>query len=199
MYKVFINNSEIILTTEKEYSKDILSLSIKDVNLQTIISHLLKNPGQKIHLYGKSYEKIFKILFKKIPVIEASGGKVYNANNDILFIYRNNTWDLPKGKIEKDESITNAALREVQEETGVLGLEVVRFLQRTYHIYQYKGKYVLKVTYWFEMMTNQNTKLIAQEEEGITEVCWKNQNEAKEALKNTYASIKQLFPREYFV
>ena len=54
-----------------------------------------------------------------LPLIEAAGGLVKNENGDYLFIYRNDKWDLPKGKIEKDEKTKVAAVREVEEECGI--------------------------------------------------------------------------------
>ena len=74
--------------------------------------------------------------FKKIT----AGGLVLNQYNEVLFIFRKNLWDLPKGKIEYYETLEKAALREVVEETGVLEncLELVKPL--VYTTYQTKKK-----------------------------------------------------------
>lgn len=37
----------------------------------------------------------------------------------MLLIQRNGRWDLPKGKVEPGETLLQAALREVEEETGI--------------------------------------------------------------------------------
>jgi 8-oxo-dGTP pyrophosphatase MutT (NUDIX family) len=51
---------------------------------------------------------------------------VYNKKGEVLFIFRNGKWDLPKGGIEKGEEIEDTAMREVEEETGVGKLRIVQ-------------------------------------------------------------------------
>ena len=63
-----------------------------------------------INLYHKNEEKLEKFLKKKLPVVKAAGGLVYNHKKEILFIYRNSKWDLPKGGIEKGETKEEAAM-----------------------------------------------------------------------------------------
>jgi hypothetical protein len=52
-------------------------------------------------------------------IIQAGGGLVYNDAGDIMMIFRRGKWDLPKGKLDKGETIDECALREVGEETGI--------------------------------------------------------------------------------
>lgn len=198
MYKVFVNNSAIVLSTDSYFSKEYTTLHIENVDIKLIITDLLENADLKIHLYHKTYEDLFKILYKKIPVVVAGGGKVYNKKNEILFIERNGKWDLPKGKTEKNEPIAASALREVMEETGIENLQINRFLKRTFHVYKRNGEHKIKLTYWFEMFSEYTGSFVPQAEEDITKVKWKNKKKAKKALKNTYSSIKELFPFEYF-
>src|SRR5699024_8779095 len=128
----------------------------------------------------------------------AGGGLVYNTNNEVLFIFRKGKWDLPKGHTKKNESIERSAIREVEEETGVKNLEIVNTLPTTYHIMKRKGKYRLKETFWFEMKTDYKGELKPQEEEDITKVEWKNLEESREALQNSFENIKMLFSKDYF-
>ena len=72
----------------------------------------------------------------------AGGGKVYNPKNEILFIFRNGKWDLPKGKAEAKETINLTALREVEEETGITGLSYYQALWKSPIIYS-KGMTVI--------------------------------------------------------
>ena len=125
-------------------------------------------------------------------LIEAAGGLVYNRENELLMIFRNGKWDLPKGKKEKAEEIENCAKREVEEECGISGLEIVEKFSETYHIYKHNGSKVLKRTYWFKMTTNFEGVLIPQTKEGITKVAWVKQQEIKEKLQNSYGNIKTL-------
>jgi len=198
MYKVFVNNSVIILSTDFRISKEYTSIHVSQANLKSIIKQLVLNPDLKFHLYHETEEKLFKKLFKQIPVVVAGGGKVYNEEKEILFIRRNGKWDLPKGKIEKNETIANCAIREVEEETGVQDLKITRFLQRTYHVFKRDGEHRLKLTYWYEMYSEYKGELIPQNDEGIKKVKWKSFDKSKKALKNTYGAIAQLFPMEYF-
>lgn len=196
MYKVFVNDIPIILSTIKELGDKYTSIPIKEVKFKRIIKKINKGELLFVNLYHSNEKKLLKHLFKKLPVVTAGGGMVLNEANEVLFIYRNGRWDLPKGKIEKEESLEEGAIREVEEETGVKNLEITRFLQKTYHVFQRKGKYKLKVTYWFEMKTDYTGELVPEESEGIMKVKWKDREKAQKALKKSYANIKLLFPEE---
>lgn len=198
MYKVFVDNTPIILSTDSTYGADHRSLPIKEVDMEKIIHQILSGEATKIHLYHKTEEKLFKHLQKKLPVVIAGGGKVFNAKNEILFIRRNGKWDLPKGKAEKKETIALTALREVEEETGVTGLEIIKFIRKTYHIFKRQGEYRLKITYWFEMKTDFGGVLVPQKNEGIDRVCWKNYKKTKKALGKSYANIRLLFSKDFY-
>ncbi|MCC8360722.1 NUDIX hydrolase [Salinimicrobium sediminilitoris] len=196
MYKVFVNDIPIILSTEKDLGEKYLSVPLKEVKIKRIIKKINKGKLLYVNLYHDKREKLLKHLFKKLPVVTAGGGMVLNPQKEVLFIYRNGRWDLPKGKVEKNESIETGAIREVEEETGVKNLKISKFLQTTYHIFQRKGRYRLKVTYWYEMTTDYDGELIPEEKEGIKKVKWKNMEKAQKALKKSYANIKLLFPEE---
>ena len=196
MYKVFVNDIPIILSTEKDLGEKYVSVPLKEVKLKRIIKKINKGKLLYVNLYHDKKEKLLKHLFKKLPVVTAGGGMVLNPQKEVLFIYRNGRWDLPKGKVEKNESIETGAIREVEEETGVKNLKISKFLQTTYHIFQRKGRYRLKVTYWYEMTTDYDGELIPEEKEGIKKVKWKDLEKAQKALKKSYANIKLLFPEE---
>ena len=144
MYKVFVNDVPIILSTEKEIGNNYKSYSIKKVKLKRIIKKIVAGELHYVNLYHKKEEKLIKFLKKKLPVVVAGGGLVYNNKKEILFIYRNGKWDLPKGKIEKGEDIQTCAIREVEEETGVDGVSIIKFNAKTYHIFKRSGEYRLK-------------------------------------------------------
>lgn len=192
MYKVFVGDKPIILTTRVEQETNFKNYLLKTVNMTKVIRNLNKGVYNEVRLIHKNPDKILKHFLKKLPNVIAGGGKVFNDKGEILFIYRNDKWDLPKGKAEKKETIEETSVREVEEETGVEGLKITKPLDTTYHIFKRNGRYKIKITYWFEMKTDYSGKLNPQENEGITKVAWLNKEESKKALENSYANIKLL-------
>ena len=199
MYKVFVNDIPIILSTEKDIGKRYKSMPIKKVKIKKLIKKLYEGEQLYVNLYHKTDEKLFKQLRKKLKVVVAGGGLVYNDSKEILFIHRNGRWDLPKGKIEKEEEIEACAIREVEEETGVIGLSITKELQTTYHVFKRNGKFRLKETFWYEMHTSSTGELTPQKEEGIKKAKWLNFEKAQKALDKSYENIKMIFPKEYLV
>lgn len=102
---------------------------------------------------------------------------VKNNQNNILLIYRRNKWDLPKGRIDDGEKPIEAAIREVEEETGVLNLKVKNLLSISRYTYKENGKHFLKVVYWYQMETKFQGPLVPEIEEQITKVKWKSKSE----------------------
>ena len=192
MYKIFVGDKPIILTTEVEQETDFKNYLLETVSIGKVIKELQKKHIQSIRLIGKEKELLLKNFLKLLPNVIAGGGKVYNDNGDVLFIYRNDKWDLPKGKAESKETIDKTAIREVEEETGITGVSIIKPLEMTYHIFKRNGKYKIKVTYWFKMHSNYDGPLLPQLDEGITKVAWLNQGQIEEAMTNSYANIKAL-------
>ena len=199
MYKVFVKDIPIILSTEKNIGKQYTSIPLKFARFKKLIKKINNGKLIYVNLYHKNEEKLERFLRKKLPVVEAAGGLVYNNKREILFIYRNGKWDIPKGRIEKKESHQEAAVREVEEETGITGLEVKKFLTTTYHVFKRNGKFKLKVTYWFEMYSEFDGEFIPQIDEGLLKVKWKNFEKTQKALRDSYENIKLLFPKEYLL
>ncbi|HLV14095.1 MAG TPA: NUDIX domain-containing protein [Xanthomarina sp.] len=192
MYKVFVNDKPIVLTTKVEKEKGFKNYILKTVDLNKVVKELNKTSLNEVRLIHDDEDKLLKKFLKKLPNVVAGGGKVYNDKGEILFIYRNDKWDLPKGKTEKKEAIELTAIREVEEETGVKGLKIVKPLETTYHIFRRNGRNKIKITYWFEMKTSYDGVLTPQENEGITEVSWLDDTKVQKALENSYANIKLL-------
>ena len=193
MYKVFVNDKPLFLTNQIFKETDFQLFLLESVDFKQLIVKYFQNKIQKAYLYHPDEKEIMKVLKTKIPVNKAGGGLVYNKNGEVLFIFRNGKWDLPKGGTNKGEEIEGTAMREVEEETGVNGLSISKKLQKTYHIFKRNGVYKLKITHWFEMHSTYDGIPIGQAEEGIEKVEWKNPEQIKEALKNSYENIKLLF------
>ena len=176
MYKVFVNRLSIVLTSDKNYLDHSASFLLSSITIKEIVKKLKLN--DEIFLYHPNKKKLLKEFKKKLKTIVAAGGIVKNDENQILFIFRKGKWDLPKGKIEKNEKIDDGALREVVEETGVKKIKIDRFFDTTYHIIKTKKQFFLKETHWYKMKSNYKGKLKPQKSEGIRSVSWKKIKEA---------------------
>ncbi len=192
MYKVFVNDKPIILTSSLKKENNFPIYIFKNIVIDEIIYKLKKEKLKGINLYSSNLEDDWLAFTKNFKVISAAGGLVLNAKKEILFICRGKKWDLPKGRIEKGESIEETAIREVEEECGIGNLKIDKFLLTTYHIF-YQKENKIKKTHWFLMNSTFEDKLTPQLEEGITEVVFKNEIDTLKALKNTYANIQLVY------
>lgn len=193
MYNVFVNKKLLKIVKKSNFDFDLKEDYVGIEQLERIIIELEDGKYNKVLLISDNPEKVFKDFGKIAKVRVAAGGKVENKYGEILFIYRDGVWDLPKGFIEEGESNEDGAMREVEEETGVVGLEVSEFIKTTYHTYRYKGKLVLKISHWYKMKSGYEGELVPQTKEGITQVKWLDAKAINEAMKNTWENIKLLF------
>lgn len=137
-------------------------------------------------------EELKKAFLKNFTSIEAAGGIVQNDKKELLFIYRLDKWDLPKGKVEIGEDLQTCAVREVEEETGVTNLIVQNKVGETYHTYNAFGKHFLKTTHWFYLTCQAKQNLVPQTEENIAAIKWVKIKKMEQPLSNTYPSIKDI-------
>jgi len=192
MYQIFYRDKPIVITEIRSDRKNVYNIEFKNFDLKKALSNLSKNSISSIRIIGKDNEKLFNKFLRLLPGITAAGGKVINSKGEILFIFRNNKWDLPKGKAEDNESIADTAIREVKEETGIAKLVITKPLDTTYHIFKKNNTYRLKITHWFEMKSTGDNQLIPQIEEGIIRAEWINKSEIDKIKKKCYANIRLL-------
>ena len=193
MYKVFYNQKPIHFTSDLSKNSSVTPLFfLKYTDSRSIINALRDSAVERVYLYHHNERKMEKHFFKIFKTVEAAGGLVKNSNGAYLFIFRNKRWDLPKGKLQKNEIINEAAIREVVEETGVKNLRIRKPLPTTYHVYKANKKFKLKKTYWFLMETSYTGNLVPQIEENIDLAIWKFPEEIPKLMKNAYENIKLL-------
>jgi 8-oxo-dGTP pyrophosphatase MutT (NUDIX family) len=152
------------------------------------LAEVVKTSGKNHFVVCDNLHDDFKKFSKQFTLIEAAGGLIKNDKNQYLFIYRHNKWDLPKGKLDDNETPEHAAVRECREECGLQDITLQDFITNTYHIYLLRNEWILKKTYWYNMLCNE-TNLIPQVEEHITEAAWKSKSDIAAMLSNTYQNI----------
>ena len=203
MYKIHIFDTPLSIVSGKsgdDYNKAMKQGSLvapfpgKKKFVLHYIDLLEKNenhPG--VVLVASDVEDAVELLESLFERIDAAGGLVRrNSDGKYLFIYRRGRWDLPKGKVEKDETIAEAALREVREETDLQDVELGDKLAITRHTYKDKSRRILKYTYWFEMRSaGQDAQ--PETEEDIEEVRWMTLDEFMQSDDYyTYETITEM-------
>jgi len=205
MYKVFFNDSTIQIGSEinKSLNNNIAEkFDFVDYGVvNQIISQIesTQSPSD-FFILNQDDPTAWSHFRSQFVEISAAGGLVKNAGESLLFIKRLGVWDLPKGKIEKNETAEKAALREVQEECGLSGLKIVRQLDSTFHIYRspylpFPKNLVLKETKWFFMSYSGNETPVPQVEEDIEEVAWFAPKDLEQVYSKTYLSLRDFLEK----
>lgn len=197
MYKIYINDTPIFLlntAAAQNKMRDDKNLVAPYLGTKRTLFHYIdllekNNTFESIVLYANDLEQLKNDFFAIFKLVEAAGGVVLNPSEEILMIYRRGYWDLPKGKIEIGEGIEAAAIREVQEETGIQQLETVSSAFVTHHTYRNKDNVrCLKPTYWFLMKTTEHI-IKVQTEEDIEQGIWIKKADFLASNQPVYGSI----------
>ena len=195
MYKVFINDKVICFAGHDYEPVRGMKTVPEGLHPQQIADYVSSFVRSATFVFFSNYpQREFRAFLKAFRVIRAAGGVVRkgDANGKILLIYRLGKWDLPKGKIDAGESKRKAALREVEEECGIDRLKIIAPLPDMHHLYQIKNQWVVKETYWYDMISKTESALRPQIEEGITRVEWMSPSAIRKVLPKAYASIAEL-------
>jgi ADP-ribose pyrophosphatase YjhB (NUDIX family) len=201
MYKVYVNGKPVFMGTPDSVgelgllpAKDIYQAPYlgKRKQLKQYLDLLDKNNATNaVALYADSEEALWADFRSCFRVIEAAGGYVTNANQELLVFFRRGSWDMPKGKIDPGETPEAAAVREVQEETGLQNIQLGDFLMHTWHTYREKDERILKKTWWYKMSTT-DSDVVPQTEEDIERIDWVNPQEWLASKPVMYGSIKDV-------
>lgn len=194
MYRLFCNNKMLVCRNFFEHFLD------NGIDSNKLSSQLFENTLDKIKNWLENGEEnlyiddidndILAAVIKEIFRFAPAAGGVVIINKSIVAIERNGKADLPKGHIEKNEQTDIAAMREVEEETAIKNLSIIKQLPSSHHCYLLNGQWTLKKTSWFLMKSDDDFKPKPQEEEGISRVYLINKDNVKDFLENTYPSIR---------
>lgn len=196
MYKVFINDLPLALIEQLPDhlpAQNTLFMNYDSLStLQQAVELLHRGDVKEVFIATPEVDNVWLELKNLYIEITAAGGVVRNTGQQVLLIYRNGKWDLPKGKVEPGEAVQEAAIREVQEECGLIDLSIKSALRTTYHTYTIGSERILKTTHWFELAVSGEMTPTPQTEEGITDTRWFDPTDMKEPMQNTHASIREL-------
>jgi ADP-ribose pyrophosphatase YjhB (NUDIX family) len=199
-YRIYINEKVILLTdSEPKKKESYVNIDVEVFDLKIIYTWVLAHHSKFFYVLCNDAKAFLKTVAKSVTLIEAAGGLVMNENDEYLFIFRNGKWDLPKGKVEREERIREAAIREVEEECGIKVSKLNNKICKTYHTYLSRGDVVLKKTHWFEMKCKGQNKLKPQKEEGITDVRWFNKGHIEPITANTFPSIMDVLVKQELI
>ncbi len=194
MYKVFFKDRTVYFGDDfsKVFGRN-NGLFYKFNNLQelTELIHVFNELTKidKLFIFHDDILTLFDEFKACFSYIEAAGGVVIRPDGRFLVMQRDGIWDLPKGKLDPGETSEEAALREVEEETGLDQLEVIQPILSTFHTYQVTNDMMLKKTKWYEMKYSGKKTPVPQAEENITEIVWAAPGKTDFIRKNTYPSV----------
>lgn len=201
MYKVYVNGVPVFLGTPESVgelglipAKDVYTAPYtgKKKQIRQYLDLLDKNKNVRVvALYGEKAEQLWADFCACFTLLEAAGGYVTAPDGRLLVFHRRQSWDMPKGKIDPGETPEQAALREVQEETGLKNLHLDGFLTHTWHTYTQKGERILKRTWWYRMHAT-DTAVTPQTEEDIEEIQWVEPAAWLASKPVVYASIRDV-------
>lgn len=168
------------------------AIFIDELSSHTVKAMIHEMEEEKVDagvFFHPDLNELKKAFYKKFTIVQAAGGLVQHDKNKLLMIFRRGKWDLPKGKLDKGETLEECAVREVEEETGLFNVKLLSPLLTTFHTYHEGARFYLKESYWFTMQVKGEQQLVPQIAEGITEIKWVSTAEAKKLYAETYPSV----------
>ncbi|MFC2123312.1 NUDIX hydrolase [Bacteroidota bacterium] len=202
--KVLLSSFDVIITQAND------SINFMDLKGHVLIEHaslrlidnylqqLKSNSNKKIDsltFHVDNFKEALAFVKSKYIVIKAAGG-IVEKEGKVLLIHRLKKWDLPKGKLDKKEKPKKTAVREVEEECNIK-VKLKDKVCNSWHTYKRNGKNILKKTYWYTMDCKDDSKMKPQLEENIEDLRWMDIGEVKQALYDSYPSVRNVLRKYY--
>jgi 8-oxo-dGTP pyrophosphatase MutT (NUDIX family) len=195
--KIYFDNKPLFLCDAIDSSIEPFVHHDDAIFIDELDPHLVKSMIHEMQLdkvhagvfFHTNLEELKKAFYKKFTIVQAGGGLVLNNEKEALLIFRRGKWDLPKGKLDKGETLAACAVREVEEETGLREVQLLSPLMITYHTYHEGTKFILKESHWYNMEVSGTQQLVPQTEEDIQEIKWVAKQNIPAYLTNTFPSV----------
>jgi ADP-ribose pyrophosphatase YjhB (NUDIX family) len=190
-HKNIIDGNEV--SSLKNLSGAIVLINVSNDQVFNFLRELMDNQYEDVSfkILPNHYNEAKTLVKQEFKIVDAAGGVVSNKKNKRLLIYRLKKWDLPKGKLDKGESFTKAAVREVEEETGVK-VKLKNKITTTWHTYTIRNNPILKRNKWYAMDCRDDSAMKPQKGENIEKVVWMTDEEVSTAFKKSYRSIRHV-------
>lgn len=196
-YEVVVNGPETDIAAIK-LEDDVLIKDASASQIDAVMNFMKRRKLKKLESVTftvNDHTSVKHFIKSRFNIIKAAGG-VVQKDDKVLLIYRLKKWDLPKGKLDPGETVAEGALREVEEECNVK-VKLGNKICSTWHTYTRNRKRILKKTTWYAMQCLEDENMKPQQEESIEEVRWMNAREVRQAMYNSYPSIRQVFQAYY--
>lgn len=195
--KIYFNDKPLFLCDEmtdeiRSYAHHDDAVLIDDYSHPAVNSMIHEMRRDSVHagiFVHSDLPALKKAFWKKFMLVQAGGGLVKDPGGRYLFMLRRGKWDLPKGKLDRGETLEQCAIREVREETGLKDIRIDGPLLVTFHTYDESGHHILKETHWYRMSLLSDQPLTPQREEQITELKWVDSNGVEKLLRQSFPSI----------
>jgi 8-oxo-dGTP pyrophosphatase MutT (NUDIX family) len=200
-YKVYFQNRPVYFAQSVPPEVECLKYEAfrsKGTHDTGLIETAIARGARAVVVLSDDVEKSWNDFTDQFEFVQAAGGLLVRPSGQMLFIFRHERWDLPKGKVEDDENLEQGAVREVEEECSLHGSRIIAPLDSTWHTYIQQGIPVLKCTAWYIMLYEGNETPLPQAIEGITEARWFDADQLDTVRRNTYPSVIDVV-ENYFV
>lgn len=194
-YKVFIESNYIVFT---DVDLSLPNWPHRAPIIFEDLAHLFEN-NSGFQIISETPLVSLYTFFNAFKSIRTAGGLVeHEQSRSFLWMSRLGYLDLPKGKIEKGEDTLTAAIREIQEETGLSGyFTPFKTLHNTYHVYKFRGHSIFKENHWFHLIYSGSTSVQPQIEEGISAVFWLEETQWRQQLQETYPGLREMLTTSF--